>query len=88
VLVADGFHVASVKLTMSSTAVPSLRQGTLAVSYETTVKQPPCPPGAPCRRAVPRHATIDLGCDQSVSPGANPAPSCDGLRGVTFIEQP
>jgi hypothetical protein len=87
VLVAEGFHVTSVQLQMAGTAVPTLHEGTLTIVYETTVQQPACPNLAPCRHVVPRRTLVQLSCDQSLVAGTKPAPSCDGLRGLSIIPQ-
>jgi hypothetical protein len=87
-LAAEGFHEVRTRLTMSGTAVPTLHQGTLSVVYETTVQQPACPPGAPCRQVRPATVLVELGCDQYVATGSKIAISCDGLRGISVIPQP
>ncbi len=87
VLAAEGFHVTETKLAMAGTAVPTLRQGTLTIVYETTPPQTTCTPGAPCRHLVAQRALIVLACDQDIAYGTKPAPSCDGLRGFDVVPQ-
>ncbi len=87
-LAAEGFHVVATRLNMAGTAVPTMRQGTLSVVYETIVQQPACPPGAPCRQVRPAKVLVELGCDQYITAGSKTPNSCDGLRGVSVIPQP
>ena len=75
-----GYHMTHAKLVMSDTPTAT-RQGTLHVMYETTVTQPSCPKGAPCRNVQPKHADVELGCVQF---SKAPPDSCDDLRWVKF----
>jgi hypothetical protein len=87
VLVAEGFHVASSSLKMHGTAVPTLRQGTLTLVYETTVQPQACPAGAPCRHVEPHKVIVEISCDQHVMTGHQVVDSCDGLRGFGVVPQ-
>jgi hypothetical protein len=87
ILSAEGFHVVATKLVMSRTSVPTLRQGTLSIGYETTVQQRSCPPGAPCPHFPPARVNIELACDQYVGASSTTPDSCDGLRGLAITPQ-
>jgi len=78
-----GYHMTHAKLVMSDTAGPA-RQGTMSIMYETSVTQPSCPKGAPCRNVVPKHAYVELGCVQF---SKAPPDSCDDLRSVKFTAE-
>jgi hypothetical protein len=75
-----GYHMTHAKLVMKDTPTAA-RQGTLSVDYETSVTQPSCPKGAPCRNVQPKHAYVELGCVQF---SKAPPDSCDDLRSVKF----